>query len=82
MLLHLPLDIIFNAKFASGGFVHFYSFIVRARAGFRADRFTDRRVVPVPPDEFWRPFFAGGQLADEVVEPPAPPAPGPVAVRG
>jgi len=82
MLLHLPLDIIFNAKFASGGFVHFYSFIVRARAGFRADRFTDRRVVPVPPDELWRPFFAGGQLADEVAEPPATPAPGPVAVRG
>jgi hypothetical protein len=82
MLLHLPLDIIFNAKFASGGFVHFYSFIVRARAGFRANRFTDRRVVPVPPGEFWGPFFAGGRLADEVVEPPAAPEPRSVAIRG
>ena len=37
MLLHLPLDVVFNGKFASAGLVHFYSFIVRARAGFRAD---------------------------------------------
>jgi hypothetical protein len=37
--------------------------------------------VPVPPDEFWGPFFAGGRLADEVVEPPAPPEPRSVAVR-
>ena len=82
MLLHLPLDIIFNGKFASGGLLHFYSFIVRARAGFRAARFTDRRVKPVPADEFWTPFFMGGRLADEDVERPAPPAPRSVPVRG
>lgn len=82
MLLHLPLDIIFNGKFASGGLLHFYSFIVRARAGFRAARFTDRRVKPVPADEFWTPFFVGGRLADEDAERPAPPAPRSVPVRG
>jgi len=64
MLLHLPLDIVFNGKFASGGLVHFYSFIVRARAGFRADRFVDRRPQPVAADDFWGAFFKGAQLAD------------------
>jgi hypothetical protein len=82
MLLHLPLDVIFNGKFASGGMLHFYSFIVRARAGFRAAHFTDRPVVPVPADQFWGPFFAGGRLADEAVERPVSPAPRSVAVRG
>ena len=65
MLLHLPLDVIFNGKFASGGLVHFYSFIVRARAGFLADRFTDRARRPVPDDAFWSTFFKGAQLADQ-----------------
>ncbi len=37
--LHLPLDIIFNGRLVPGGLVHFYSFTVRARAGFRAARF-------------------------------------------
>ena len=65
MLLHLPLDVIFNGKFASGGLVHFYSFIVRARVGFRADRFTDRARTPVPDGAFWSAFFKGGRLAAE-----------------
>lgn len=65
MLLHLPLDIIFNGKFASGGLVHFYSFIVRARAGFRTDRFVDRRARPLAADGFWGAFFKGAQLADD-----------------
>ncbi|HEY7204451.1 MAG TPA: hypothetical protein VIA61_09155 [Methylomirabilota bacterium] len=72
MLLHLPLDVIFNGKFASGGLVHFYSFIVRARAGFLADRFTDRARRPVANDVFWGAFFKGGQLA---TTPPRDPAP-------
>jgi hypothetical protein len=75
MLLHLPLDVIFNGKFASSGLVHFYSFIVRARAGFRADRFTDRARRPVPDDAFWSAFFQGGQLAEEPRRGPAPAAP-------
>jgi hypothetical protein len=82
MLLHLPLDIIFNGKFASGGLVPFYSFIVRARAGFRAARFADRRMKPVPADEFWTPFFVGARLADEPAERVAPPAPRSVPARG
>ena len=73
MLLHLPLDVIFNGKFASGGLVHFYSFIVRARAGFLADRFTDRARRPVADDVFWGAFFKGGQLADKPQGDPAAP---------
>ena len=63
-LLHLPLDIVFNGKFASGGLVPFYSFIVRARAGFRISRFTDRPARPVT-DGFWTAFFRGAQLQAE-----------------
>jgi hypothetical protein len=73
MLLHLPLDVIWNGKFASGGLVHFYSFIVRARAGFLADRFTDRARRPVADDAFWGAFFKGGQLADKPQRDPAAP---------
>jgi len=65
MVLHLPLDIVFNGRFASGGLVHFYSFVVRARAGFRADRFTDRARRPVTQEGFWWAFFKGAQLADD-----------------
>jgi hypothetical protein len=72
MLLHLPLDIIFNGKFASGGLVHFYSFIVRARAGFRADRFTDRRRRPVIDEGFWTAFFKGARLQTDGTKHPAP----------
>jgi hypothetical protein len=72
MLLHLPLDIVFNGKFASGGLVSFYSFVVRARAGFRIDRFADRPARPVT-DGFWTAFFRGAQLAG----PPARRAPRP-----
>lgn len=78
MLLHLPLDIVFNGKFASSGLVHFYSFIVRARAGFRADRFTDRPRRPVSADGFLAAFFKGGQVDDgpsrgPALRPGAPP---------
>jgi hypothetical protein len=72
MLLHLPLDIVFNGKFASNGLVHFYCFIVRARAGFRADRFTDRLRRPVSADGFLAAFFKGGQVEDGASSDPAP----------
>ena len=65
MLLHLPLDIIFNGKFASSGLFHFYSFTVRARAGFRAARFTDRPVRPATDTGFWTAFFNGARLASD-----------------
>jgi hypothetical protein len=68
MMLHLPLDVIFNGKFASGGLVHFYSFVVRARAGFLADRFTDRRRQPLSADDFWGAFFIGARLAGDRAE--------------
>jgi hypothetical protein len=71
MLLHLPLDIVFNGKFASGGLVHFYSFIVRARAGFRADRFTDRRPRSMSGEGFWAAFFKGAQLEDDASKDPS-----------
>lgn len=82
MLLHLPLDIVFNGKFASGGLVHFYSFIVRARAGFRIARFADRPVKPVAAGEFWSAFFVGARLAAEPPKAPARPPQRSVAVRG
>ena len=72
MLLHLPLDIIFNGKFASSVHDHFYSFIVRAHAGFRADRFTDRPRRPVSADGFLAAFFKGGQVEDGASSEPAP----------
>jgi len=72
MLLHLPLDIVFNGKFASGGLVHFYSFIVRARAGFRADLFTDRPRRPVSAEGFWAAFFKAGQVEDGASGGPSP----------
>ncbi len=73
MLLHLPLDIVFNGKFASSGLVHFYSFIVRARAGFRADRFMDRRAGPSPPTTSGPRSSGARQLADDAPTGPGPP---------
>ncbi|HYB40760.1 MAG TPA: hypothetical protein VEL75_03260 [Candidatus Methylomirabilis sp.] len=62
MALHLPLDIVFNGRLVPGGLVHFYSFAVRARAGFRAERFADpRRLAPLT-ENFWIVFFRGSRL--------------------
>ena len=84
MVLHLPLDIVFNGKFASNGLVHFYSFIVRARAGFRADHFTDRRREALPATGFWAPFFKGARLANDRARAAArrPETPASEAIRG
>jgi hypothetical protein len=85
MLLHLPLDVIFNGKFSSHGLVHFYSFIVRARVGFRSAHFTDRRRQPVSADHFWSAFFVGARLAgdrERDVARPAPAAGASEPVRG
>jgi hypothetical protein len=69
MALHLPLDVVFNGKFATGGLVHFYSFTVRARAGFLASGFTDKKRLPAMEDGFWVAFFRGGRVTE-----PAPSA--------
>jgi hypothetical protein len=64
MCLHLPLDIVFNGKLVPGGLVHFYSFAVRARAGFLAARFADpSRLAPLE-ENFWLSFFRGPKLKD------------------
>ena len=60
--LHLPLDILWNGRLVPGGLVHFYSFTVRARAGFRADRFADRTRLAALEENFWVSFFRGARL--------------------
>jgi hypothetical protein len=60
--LHLPLDILWNGWLVPGGLVHFYSFTVRARAGFRADRFADRSRLATLEENFWVSFFRGARL--------------------
>jgi len=85
MLLHLPLDIIFNGRFASGGLVHFYSFFVRARVGFRAAHFMDPARRPVADPGFWAAFFKNARVATAPTAAPAPLAGRPCAsepVRG
>jgi hypothetical protein len=60
--LHLPLDILWNGRLVPGGLVHFYSFTVRARACFRADRFADRSRLATLEENFWVSFFRGARL--------------------
>src|SRR5215471_11254867 len=60
--LHLPLDILWNGRLVPGGLVHFYSFTVRAHAGFRADRFADRSRLATLEENFWVSFFRGARL--------------------
>ena len=60
--LHLPLDIIWNGRLVPGGLVHFYSFTVRARAGFGAERFADRTRLASLEENFWVSFFRGARL--------------------
>ena len=78
--LHLPLDIFWNGRLVPGGLVHFYSFTVRARASFRADRFADRSRLATLEENFWVSFFRGARLkrAEErtrIVSVPADPSP-------
>ena len=59
MALHIPLDIVFNGRLVPGGLVHFYSFALRARAGFAAEAFGLSAPRPPLEDSFWIPFFRG-----------------------
>jgi hypothetical protein len=72
--LHLPLDIYFNGRFVPGGMVGFYSFAVRWRAGFRANRFWNAsRLAPLE-EGFWLTFFRGAKLRRDVLESKRAPA--------
>jgi hypothetical protein len=59
MLLHLPLDIVFNGKLVSRSLVPFYSVIYRWRAGFLAARLVGEYSVTPGSPEFWGAFFQG-----------------------
>jgi hypothetical protein len=58
MLLHLPLDIVFNGRLVSRNLVPFYSLVYRARLGFRAGPLLGLATVRPRPGGFWRNFFA------------------------
>ena len=59
MLLHLPLDIVFNGKLVSRSLVPFYSVIYRWRVGFLAARLVGEYSVTPGSPEFWGAFFQG-----------------------
>ncbi|OGK74869.1 MAG: hypothetical protein A2X53_04275 [Candidatus Rokubacteria bacterium GWA2_70_23] len=59
MLLHLPLDIVFNGKLVSRSLVPFYSVIYRWRVGFLAARLVGEYSVTPGSSEFWGAFFQG-----------------------
>ncbi len=58
MLLHLPLDIVFNGRLVSRNLVPFYSLLYRARFGFRAGPLLGLASVQPRAGGFWRNFFA------------------------
>ena len=58
MLLHLPLDIVFNGRLLGRNLVPFYSFAYRWRAGFLPGPLLGV-TAPIPAaGGFWRSFFA------------------------
>ena len=70
--LHLPLDIVFNGRLVPGGLVHFYSFAVRAHAGFRAAHFVDPSTLAPLNENFWISFFRGSRLKSSASRNAAP----------
>ncbi|OGK88781.1 MAG: hypothetical protein A2X52_04065 [Candidatus Rokubacteria bacterium GWC2_70_16] len=59
MLLHLPLDIVFNGKLVSRSLVPFYSLAYRWRAGFLTSRLVGGYAIAPSSPEFWDAFFQG-----------------------
>ena len=59
MLLHLPLDIVFNGKLVSRSLVRFYSLAYRWRAGFLASRLVGGYAIAPGSNRFWEAFFQG-----------------------
>ena len=63
MLLHLPLDIVFNGKVTGRNMVPFYSSVYRTRAGFRTSRLLDAGRIGAPDPRFWSAFFVGSVVS-------------------
>ncbi|MBI2527778.1 MAG: hypothetical protein HYV93_17565 [Candidatus Rokubacteria bacterium] len=59
MLLHLPLDIMFNGKLVSRSLVPFYSLAYRWRAEFLAPRLVGGLAIVPGSNRFWEAFFQG-----------------------
>ena len=57
VLLHLPLDIVFNGRLLSRNLVPFYSIAYRWRLGFRAEPLLGL-AIQRSAGSFWRSFFA------------------------
>ncbi len=70
MLLHLPLDIVFNGRLVSVSLVPFYSLAYRWRHGFLASELVGEFAVRPGSARFWGAFFQGSVPRDE--ERPAP----------
>jgi hypothetical protein len=59
MLLHLPLDIVFNGKLVPRSLVPFYSLAFRWRRSFRTSALVGEfKITPAAPS-FWGAFFRG-----------------------
>jgi hypothetical protein len=64
-LMHLSLDIVFNAEFLSRSPILVYSFVYRWAHGFDARAFQRSPDEFVTPAGFWPAFFAGARAVDE-----------------
>jgi hypothetical protein len=58
MSLHLPLDVLFNSQRIGLNLAPFYSFVYRARGGFRSDVLLGITAPRPEAGGFWRGFFA------------------------
>lgn len=72
MLLHLPLDIVFNGKLVTRSLVPFYSFTYRWRRDFLASRLVGEFSVRPGSPAFWGAFFQGSVARDSGGHVPAP----------
>lgn len=74
-LMHLSLDIVFNAEYLSRSPVLFYSFVYRWAHGFDARAMQKPPELFTVPGGFWPAFFAGARpIADERGAPMGVPA--------
>ncbi len=62
MVLHLPLDVIFNGRFTGTSLVPFYSFAYRWRRSFLSSEMIEQRALARLHEGFWVAFFRGSRL--------------------